>query len=140
MTAREYLQTAITAREFYDEQKKKAQRIREKIESPARAYYGVGVQHSANPDKMADNIAELIKATEAQTAACLSFLEISRRIAAQLCEIPDNLQFIILFEKYVMGKTPAEIAGQWGKDLRYIYKDHCRALRVFAQIYGLEDE
>jgi predicted nucleic acid-binding Zn-ribbon protein len=96
------------------------------------------VQTSSAGDKMSDTLAKIVDIENETSALIDELLEKRSRIIFQIDGIEDELNYRVLFSRYVEGKGNTAIADDIGYTPRQIIRIFYKALDEFEEKYGNE--
>lgn len=140
MTAKEYL------RQIYciDRKVKRIQERRDDlraemyaISSPSGKLGTDKVQTSLSGDSMLRLIAK-VEDTESDLVAEMDrLLDLKEKISRQIEALDDERYKTLLLKRYVMLKSWEQIAVEMGYRIKWVYDLHGRALRAFAEKWGI---
>ena len=96
------------------------------------------VQTSSNQDPLGNAVAKIVD-LENEVNDCIDeFSEKRRKIITQIDSIEDQMQYQVLFSRYIEQKTFEKIAEDNEYSVRQILRIHGDALSEFERLYGSE--
>lgn len=139
MTTKDYLKQLARFESMIERKMNEAERLdimAHSIKSPS--YDPDKIQGSMVGDKMAIAVEKFIEAENQVSALMELYLQKRQYIIEQIDGMPDRVSYIVLFDKYVEGKTNCEIAYTLKYSERWVKKAHAKALKEFEALYGAE--
>lgn len=103
---------------------------------PASAKDGERVMSTPDPDKLGAAYAKIDEMEREINAMINAYVDKKRLIVSQIDAIPDELNYEILFLRYINRKTFEEIATEIHNSYRNATRLHGKALKEFENMYG----
>lgn len=94
------------------------------------------VQTSGSKDRLGDTVSKIVDLECEIDSIIDGFIEKKSRIVNQIENIDDDMQYQILFSRYINGKTFEAIADENNYSVRQILRIHGNALYEFEKEYG----
>lgn len=140
MTAKEYLRQVYCI-------DRKVKRIQERRDDLRAEMYTIGspagklgadrVQTSISGDSMVRLIAKAEDAEADLVAEMDHLLDIKQKISEEIEALDDERYKTLLLKRYIMLKSWEQIAVEMGYRIKWVYDLHGRALRAFAEKWGI---
>lgn len=134
MTAKEYLQTAYNIQCRIDRLNMRRLDLRNELYS-----YGIKspdsepVQTSISGDRLSEVIGMVDEVERKMVAEIRSLIQQKKTIAAQIETLPNERYRRVLFDRYILCKRWELIATEYDKNIRWVYRMHGRALKLFEE-------
>ena len=96
------------------------------------------VQTSQSGDRMLDAIVKKNEAEADMVHEIARLIEVKQKIMAEIETLPVEKHRQVLFDRYILCKRWEQIALEYEKDIRWIYRIHGDALAAFAKKYNFD--
>lgn len=96
------------------------------------------VQSSLSGDKMSNIVVKLVETQEELEDLIESYIDKRKYIITQIDQIPNQISYKILTDRYIEQKRYYEIANEIQYSEKWVRKAHARAIREFEEKFGAE--
>lgn len=96
------------------------------------------VQSSLSGDKMGNIVVKLVETQEELEDLIESYIDKRKYIISQIDQIPNQISYKILTDRYIEQKRYYEIANEIQYSEKWVRKAHARAIREFEEKFGAE--
>lgn len=96
------------------------------------------VQSSLSGDKMGNIVVKLVETQEELGDLIESYIDKRKYIISQIDQIPNQISYKILTDRYIEQKRYYEIANEIQYSEKWVRKAHARAIREFEEKFGAE--
>lgn len=96
------------------------------------------VQSSLSGDKMANIVVKLVETQEELEDLIESYIDKRKYIISQIDQIPNQISYKVLTDRYIEQKRYYEIANEIQYSEKWVRKAHARAIREFEEKFGAE--
>jgi len=96
------------------------------------------VQSSLSGDKMSNIVVKLVETQEELEDLIESYIDKRKYIISQIDQIPNQISYKILTDRYIEQKRYYEIANEIQYSEKWVRKAHARAIREFEEKFGAE--
>lgn len=94
------------------------------------------VQSSLSGDKMSNIVVKLVETQEELEDLIESYIDKRKYIISQIDQIPNQISYKILTDRYIEQKRYYEIANEIQYSEKWVRKAHARAIREFEEKFG----
>ena len=96
------------------------------------------VQSSLSGDKMSNIVVKLVETQEELEDLMESYIDKRKYIISQIDQIPNQISYKVLTDRYIEQKRYYEIANEIQYSEKWVRKAHARAIREFEEKFGAE--
>lgn len=96
------------------------------------------VQSSLSGDKMSNIVVKLVETQEELEDLIESYIDKRKYIISQIDQIPNQISYKVLTDRYIEQKRYYEIANEIQYSEKWVRKAHARAIREFEEKFGTE--
>lgn len=96
------------------------------------------VQSSLSGDKMSNIVVKLVETQEELEDLIESYIDKRKYIISQIDQIPNQISYKVLTDRYIEQKRYYEIANEIQYSEKWVRKAHARAIREFEEKFGAE--
>ena len=96
------------------------------------------VQSSLSGDKMSNSVVKLVETQEELEDLIESYIDKRKYIISQIDQIPNQISYKVLTDRYIEQKRYYEIANEIQYSEKWVRKAHARAIREFEEKFGAE--
>lgn len=96
------------------------------------------VQSSLSGDKMGNIVVKLVETQEELEDLIESYIDKRKYIISQIDQIPNQISYKVLTDRYIEQKRYYEIANEIQYSEKWVRKAHARAIREFEEKFGAE--
>ena len=96
------------------------------------------VQSSLSGDKMGNIVVKLVETQEELEDLIESYIDKRKYIISQIDQIPNQISYKVLTDRYIEQKRYYEIANEIQYSEKWVRKAHARAIREFEEKFGDE--
>lgn len=96
------------------------------------------VQSSLSGDKMSNIVVKLVETQEELEDLIESYIDKRKHIITQIDQIPNQISYKVLTDRYIEQKRYYEIANEIQYSEKWVRKAHARAIREFEEKFGAE--
>lgn len=134
MTAKDYLQTIYNIQCRIDRLNARRKDLRDELYSYGiQTTDGNHVQTSVSGDRLSEVIGILDEVERKMVAEIRSLIQQKQVISVQIEMLPNERYRRVLFDRYVLCKRWELIATEYDKSIRWVYRMHGRALKLFEE-------
>lgn len=134
MTAKDYLQTIYNIQCRIDRLNARRKDLMDKLYSYGiQTTDGNHVQTSVSGDRLSEVIGILDEVERKMVAEIRSLIQQKQVISVQIETLPNERYRRVLFDRYVLCKRWELIATEYDKSIRWVYRMHGRALKLFEE-------
>lgn len=138
MTTKQYLNQMNRLNRVINNKLAEIYQLRTMVLSVNMAINESGIQTSPDKDKLGNALSKIVDLEEEINSLINRYLEERSRIIFQIESIESDMNYQVLFSKYIEQKTFEKIAEDTGYSARQIIRIHGNALLEFERKYGAE--
>lgn len=136
MTTKQYLNQIDRANKTINNKLSEVYQLKQIVCSISVSVSDDRVQSSGSKDKLGDAVSKIIDLENEINTIIDGFMDKKQKIVNQIENIEDNMQYQVLFSRYIEGKTFESIAEETNYSVRQILRIHGNALVEFEKEFG----